>query len=487
MIENRAGGRAFADRHFPLAFVAVLTLAAVNLTWRLGSEAVSQWDESLYGNTAWAIVKSGEWIATSLRGQVDYYNVKPPLNVWLLALAFKAFGANLVSLRLVSAISACGTVAVLQLWGRRLRNSVTGVLAGVVLATSFAFVYVHAGRSGNTDALFTLLILLTVVTLWTSQHRPAQFVLLGPLTAATFLLRGTGVLMPLSIVAAVESWRRLHGRRRQLSHVAAAITLCVVPVAAWMVARWRFDGWRYLTPVLFYNLSGTVTVLEGHEGGPRYYLDVLLKYHYDWLLAGAMAWILRPIPWRVVRDGLSSWRQATETQVILASWVAATVLIPTLMRTKNSWYLQPFYPAYALGVAFLLARSLEVEQRWRLRPAAAGVMIVCIFAVAEGRLMWFSLRHRDLALSPQGLLLEHASALSGHRIYRADWTDADVFVVQALVGADDGIAPDPDTFLRESPSGSYLMSSAPLVRPELDLAGSSASWWLYRRAREKEK
>ncbi len=46
--------------------------------------------------------------------EIDYYNSKPPLNVWLIALAFKLFGANLVSLRLVSVVSAWLTVAVLQ-------------------------------------------------------------------------------------------------------------------------------------------------------------------------------------------------------------------------------------------------------------------------------------------------------------------------------------------------------------------------------------
>src|SRR5207253_3378956 len=113
---------------------AVVALAAFNLTWRLNAEIVSEWDESLYAISAWEMVRSGRWIATTFLGNPDYYNVKPPLNVWLLAASFKVFGASLVSMRIVSAVSACCTVAVLQVWVRRLTQPAVGLLAGVVLA-----------------------------------------------------------------------------------------------------------------------------------------------------------------------------------------------------------------------------------------------------------------------------------------------------------------------------------------------------------------
>src|ERR1700741_1914696 len=104
----------FTQQHFARLAVAVLALAAFNLVWRLNVEIVSEWDESLYGTSAWEMLRSGRWIATTFLGNVDYYNVKPPLNVWLLAASFKVFGVNLVSLRLVSVLAACCTVVVLQ-------------------------------------------------------------------------------------------------------------------------------------------------------------------------------------------------------------------------------------------------------------------------------------------------------------------------------------------------------------------------------------
>jgi len=177
----------------------VLGLAAFNLFFRLGREGVTEWDESLYAITAAEIVACGHWIGTTFMGALDYYNTKPPLNVWLIALSFKAFGSNLVSLRLPSIVAAWLTVAILQVWARRTLGSVVALLSSLVLSTTFGFIYDHAGRSANTDALFTLLVLLAIVTCWAARERPWRLAWLGPLTAAVFLLGLAVVLLPVAV------------------------------------------------------------------------------------------------------------------------------------------------------------------------------------------------------------------------------------------------------------------------------------------------
>ena len=92
------------------------------------------WDESLFAITA-AKWSSGDWIGTTFLGSLDYYNTKPPLRVWLVALAFKAFGPGLVTLRLPAMLAAWLTVAVLLWWAARAFGRAIGVVAGLVLAT----------------------------------------------------------------------------------------------------------------------------------------------------------------------------------------------------------------------------------------------------------------------------------------------------------------------------------------------------------------
>src|SRR5262245_4794944 len=79
---------------------AGLAEPAFYLAFRIGNGLVQVWDESLFAITAGEMASSGDWIGTTFLGSLDYYSSKPPLQVWLVALSFKAFGVGLVSLRL---------------------------------------------------------------------------------------------------------------------------------------------------------------------------------------------------------------------------------------------------------------------------------------------------------------------------------------------------------------------------------------------------
>jgi len=300
-----------------------------------------------------------------------------------------------------------------------------------------------------------------------------------------FLLKGMAVLMPLSIVLAVEAWRLAHGRRREWIPVTCALLLFVVPIGAWMWARWQLDQSRFLARLFFYDfVGGSFTVLEGHAGGPLYYANVLQKYHYDWLLAGTVAWCLCPMPWSELRRRLGGPWRVTETSIVLSAWVTMTLLIPTLMQTKNSWYLQPFYPAFALGIAWLVVRGLTHVRHVpgsRRRQVILATVVVIVFAVAEGRLVSYSYHYRDLAQSPQGLLLAETTQLAGQQVFRDRWNFAEIFVLRALVGAEHRTAENLEAFLAASRPGSYLISAEPIDRPDFYMVRSNGHHWLYRR------
>jgi len=455
---------------------AVLALAAFNLTFRLGNEIVTEWDESLYATTAWEMVTSGDWVGTTFDGALDYYNSKPPLNVWLIALAFQAFGPGLISLRIVSVLAAWTTVAVLIFWLRRVLGSTAAVLAGLTLATLFGFLYVHAGRSGNADALYALLVLLTVVTLWASLDRPWRQIWLGPILAAAFLLKGMGVLMPLALVLGVGL--TMPRRARRLSPILSAAGLFVLPVGAWAVARWRIDQWTFFERLFMQDfVAGTFTVLEEHPGTPFFYVAQLAKDHYDWLFAAFVAFAAQPlsrVEWRRVA---TFWCDRGGPATILGAWAIVTLLIPTLVRTKLPWYLNPFFPAFAVGVGWLVSRAITGAAGTRRALAVAALAVTVV--AAESRLIWYSIHHRDVSTSVQGVLLAEQNRLAGCHVFTNRWNTADRFVLNAVVGASHGTAASVDDFRRASQVGDYLLLSAETIQPDLELVRASAGHWLY--------
>jgi 4-amino-4-deoxy-L-arabinose transferase-like glycosyltransferase len=423
-----AGIAAFCARHYTALALLTLALAALNLGYRLDREIVTTWDESLYATSAAEMVRSGNWLVTTFQGDVDYYNTKPPLNVWLIATSFKLFGINLWALRLPSALAAFGTIAIVQAWCRRHLNATTAILATIVLSTTFGFLYVHSGRSGNPDAWLALDILLTVVTLWSARTSPWRLVWIGPLAAVAFLLKGMAVLMPLSIVvSALALWRM---PRRAIVPLATAAVVFAVPTGAWAFARWNFDRWRFFDGLFNYDFVAAVSrPLEGHEHSWLFYLNVLQKDHYDWL---ATAVILLLVIGLARRDQHPLRLPGTrDLRLMLAIWAGATLLIPTVMATKVAWYLNPFYPLFAIVVAAIVATGLSAfsEPGHRREQIVIVTMVLLAFAVAESKLAWYSFKQRDLDGSMQGFFLKSREMVEGRRVLLEQWDPADHFVL----------------------------------------------------------
>jgi 4-amino-4-deoxy-L-arabinose transferase-like glycosyltransferase len=440
------------NRRYAALAAAILALALFNLTFRLNQEFVAEWDESLYAINAWEIVTRQSWIATTFLGEIDYYNTKPPLMAWMIALAFKAFGPGFVPLRLFSVVSAWLTVLVVMLWTRRAFGARISLASGLVLATTFGFIHVHSGRSAATDAPFTLVMTLTAVVLWMERERPSWRLWLGPLLAAAFMLRGMAVLMPLALMLVVWIIRR--SERGRWRFTAGAFALCVLPIAAWAIARFRIDGWAFFHHLFMYDfVARTTSAIEEHPGGPFFYLDELQKNQFDWLLAAVAAVLLFPLRWRDVR-----------VEPVLAAVAAVTLVIPSVMATKVPWYLNTFFPVFAILVALVVVRAFESAQssnssQWRLR-VLVGVVAVVVVA-AESRLIWYSFNYRDLSRSEQSLVLQERAALQGQRVYLVPNSNATRFVADAIVKAEPLTASDRAAFVRDSRPGDYLLTNTP--------------------------
>lgn len=465
-----AGSTTLLRRHYRPFAAVILLLAAFNGLFNLNREYVAEWDESLYATSAWEMLRSRQWVATTFDGNVDYYNTKPPLFVWSLAAAFWLFGPGLWSLRLPSVICAWTTVALLQWWARRRIGEAPALFASVVLATLFSFWSIHSGRSAATDAPFTLVVLLTVIALDLASQRGRRIVWLGPLLAAAFMLRGMALLLPGALIALVVARQR---PRPPASALAGAAAFSLIPIATWAIARYRFDGYRFLFPLVTYDfVTRASTSIEGHDTSVFFYLDILQKYHYEWLLASVGSlWLMRPWQQRETAPMDSGLR------ALLLTWGAVTLLVPTLMQTRLAWYLNPFYPLFALAVGMLFTRSLanwhavSVRSRW-------GWVAICVLALglAEGKLLYTSLARRSLSRSNQALLFAERGRFQGRRVFVLENPRSARFVGEAITGADVRSVASVQDFARSARVGDFVIARGRCPEPALASVNTTATF-----------
>lgn len=462
-------------RHYRLLATVTLLLAAFNAVFNLHREYVAEWDESLYATSAWEMLQTHQWVATTFNGRLDYYNTKPPLFVWMIAATFRIFGPALWSLRLPSALSAWATVAILQWWTRRRLGEGPALFASLVLTTMFAFWSVHSGRSAATDAPYTLVVLLTAIASDNASRRGKRALWLGPLFAAAFMLRGMAVLLPVALAMLVLRQRP----RPHLRLVAATLGLCTVPVALWIGARYRIDGYRFLAPLVTYDFFSRASMaLEGHDTNVLFYLDVLQKYHYEWLIAAAGSlWLMQPWLRAVPAQALDPRLRTT-----LVAWCAVTLLVPTVMRTRVAWYLNPFYPWLALAVGLLFDRCLA---RWcdvptRSRWAWVAVCVVA-FGVAEGKLIYTTLARRSLPRSNQDLLFSERTLLRDQQVFVLENHRSARFVGRAITKADVRRAMSVGAFVSSSQPDDFLIVRGQCTDPGLTPVRATSTFSLCQR------
>jgi hypothetical protein len=154
------------------------------------------------------------------------------------------------------------------------------------------------------------------------------------------------------------------------------------------------------------------------------------------------------------------------------------------MRTKLPWYLNPLYPAFALGAGWILARGLsQYGGSAPLRRGLATVAVAGALCVAEGKLVWYSFQARDVERSVQGLLMAERGRVMQAHVFKDQWSNSDVFVLEAIVRASGSVASSVDDFLLKSQPGDYFVGDPGLDHPSLSLVRSLGSHALYQRAR----
>ena len=257
------------DSGFRLRAGLVLVLAAILFFARLGARAL--WSsEFRWAEIAREMLVTHNYFWPTINGHV-YYD-KPLGSYWLVIFSTPFTGGlNEAATRLPCAIAGLLAVALLMLLVRRLYDARTAILSGVILATSFSFVFFSRHASADVETITGELAALLLFNHNEERGGGMWVVGLWLIMAATSLTKGLlGFALPLLVIGAYsclrDGWSQffqeiLHGSiadRMRTAHRAKSMVLQLVHGR-------RHRGWRTGVLPAVRNLGAH----DGHAKRPR--------------------------------------------------------------------------------------------------------------------------------------------------------------------------------------------------------------------------
>lgn len=364
-------------RHYP----ALVAVAGLLFLPNLGAHALWDMDEGVNAGCAKEMFEAGTWVVPVFNG--DLRVAKPALLYWLQILTFKLAGVSEWTARLPSALLGILTVLVTYELGRRLFDALTGLLAGIALASATQFSLLSHAATPDAPLLFFTTLAMYLV--WVLHEHGGRNWLVWPAVPCglAVLSKGPiGVAGPGLALLLYFAWNR-ELRRFLDRRLVSGVLLGVLVVAPWvaLVASETRGEWveRFIVNE---NANRIATPQEHHSGAPFYH-----AFYVVCVLALFAPWsaVLGPTIRAAVRAARGRDPGADPRPArFLLCWVVAYLVPFSLFATRLPNYIAPLYPPLALLTAWWLVRWMRGETRLPTWAAVIGIAAVALTGLAFG-------------------------------------------------------------------------------------------------------
>ncbi len=371
--------RYVADPHHavPILLIIGIALYLVNL----GGYPLYTKGEPREAVTVFDIVHGGGVILPQRAG-VELPS-KPLMMHWLAALISLALGGvSEFSVRLPSAALAIAGVIACFMYVRRLFDEVSGLLAALIMATTFQYLQSATGaRVDMTLAFFMEVAFFEFILL--AEGLTQRWIPLYVAIALAVLTKGPiGLILPGTVALVWIALERRPDVLRKM-HLISGFLIVLVLAGGWYLAALVEGGGDFFRKqILTENLLRFSGGADFHEGHAHrfYYMELAL-------MAGFMPWtILMPIA--AVQ---ATWKpRILEPRLkYVLVWFASVLIFYNFPQSKRGVYLLCLYPAFATLLALYVCDSIAAPDlsrgwvRWLSRLSGVVLMLTgtCCLAV----------------------------------------------------------------------------------------------------------
>jgi 4-amino-4-deoxy-L-arabinose transferase-like glycosyltransferase len=363
-----------------------LLALAVAIAWfaALDARRLQHPDEGRYAEIAREMAVNGDWVTPRLN-DLKYFE-KPPLQYWLGAATFKAFGVAEWTARLPAAVAGLLAVIAVGFTASRLAGADAGAYAGLVLAGTVWHVGMAQILSLDSVLSFWLAVALCAFllaqrpTARAAARRNWMLVAYAAAACATLTKGLVGIVIPGGALVFYTfatrdfgPWRRLHPVPGLLVYLAVA--------APWFVLVSRANP--EFAHFFFVHEHFQRFLTESHNRAGEWW------YFVPWFLVGLLPWLL---VWLVALP--RSWGDAPVApngfawERFCLAWAAFVFVFFSASGSKLPSYILPMFPALALVIGFELTRTSARTLAWIALPLAIGAPVaLAVFAFGFDRIV----------------------------------------------------------------------------------------------------
>lgn len=396
-------------------FPSMVLVAASILFAGLGQGDI-RIDGPIYAWIAKYMLLSGDWLNLYYdHGQTPYFN-KPPLQFWLMAVAFKLLGPSTFAAKLISVLFALGCVVMVYAIARLRFDPAISATAGIVLATTSSFIRNSASVRLDAGVTFFFLVALYAGTrmIVSTEHRTRDWVMLGAACGLALMVKSGTALLCLPILATAWGWqRRWDLFMTWRGAVASAVGLMIIVPWYWhQYVTWDqvFIDQHIRNQMLGRFESETF----GTTAWYAYLRELAIRY-WPWLpfaLYGG---------WRLYAAEKSSSVRRPEDRTLLA-WAVISFVILHVIPRKYDRYLLLVFPVLAIFAASGMSQ-------WRFWPWWQRVVLpnfgwfaaITFLALQIFNVRLHTLKYPELAQSIPAINQSQTQAGKGHAaVYATD-------------------------------------------------------------------
>jgi len=361
-----SSGRESAIGRLPWRFALVVVVGAAALSFNFGSRQLITNDDTRFPVMARDVLVNGHWLVPALPDGTPHL-AKPPLVVWLIALA--SWPAGSVSVRtavLPSLLAAIGVVLLTYWLGRRLFDRDAGVVAGLTVATSVGVYQMAHSSMPDMVQLVAAMGAMAVYVASGFGDRRAFLVAFYGVIGVGSLAKGAAGFIPLAIVLVDTTIAHGVVGLKRLVSIPGWLVLTAIAVPWWVVAASTGGHEGFVNGVVMNDQL--VYFFVRADWGWRTILEPLI-----FAITVLLPWgLLLPF---AIRRALREANPETVRRVrLLLVWMATVFGIIVVSAQQRQRYYLPLCPAAAL----LIGWWYSTLWRWRARAFAGAWIAVAV-------------------------------------------------------------------------------------------------------------